>query len=563
MTLGDPFGLCGQVLDGQFRVDDVIGEGGFSVVYKGHHVGLDEPIAIKCLKLPGALGSAVVESFVRRFRDESRIHYRLSQGNLHIARSIASGTTMAPVTSALVPYMVLEWLEGRSLAQDFTQRRVQGLRGRTLAETVKLLDSAVDALAYAHAKGVVHRDVNPGNLFLTESRDGMKLKVLDFGVAKVVSDHALAMGPRAVTLGHIRIFAPAYASPEQFEDKIGKIGPWTDVYSITLVILEMLRDRTVNEGEHLGEFAMKTLDEVNRPTPRSLGISVGDAVEALLGRAVSMAPSERPQDAGELWGMLKNAIRIDTESGRPPHAHRPQSMPPRASALPHDTHVMQTVGSPAVEVVRPPSVTPPPVGAVSRSTRPMAQIPSSFAPGVPRPRAGASTVRMENAPVRPGGASEPPSAVSAIEEDRPPRTLRTGSAALAATPTTPPPPGVSHRPSASLPIATPAPGGIWLSPSAPPPQAYSASSAPPPYAPSAPPPAQPRSQLSAPGTPPGALADEALPRSRGPMIAIVLVVVALLIAVAIGVVLFVLPRHAPAPTPSSPNPPPSAAPSAI
>ena len=549
MTLGDPFGLCGQVLDGQFRVDRVIGEGGFSVVYKGHHVGLDEPIAIKCLKLPGALGSAVVESFVRRFRDESRIHYRLSQGNLYIARSIASGTTMAPVTSALVPYMVLEWLEGRSLAQDFTQRRADGLRGRTMAETVKLLDSAVDALAYAHAKGVVHRDVNPGNLFLTESRDGMKLKVLDFGVAKVVSDHALEMGPRAVTLGHIRIFAPAYASPEQFDDKVGKIGPATDVYSITLVILEMLRDRTVNEGEHLGEFAMRTLDEVNRPTPRALGIAVGDAVEALLGRAVSIAPSERPQDAGELWGMLKNAIRIDAESGRPPHAHRPQSIPPRSSALPHDTHVMHAVGSPAVEVVRPQSVAPPPpvTTATSRSTRPMAEIPSAFAPGAPRPRAGASTVRMENAPTRPGGASEPPSAISALE-DRPPRTLRTGSAALAATPTTPPPPGVVQMPSAPPPIATPAPGGIWLQPSVPPPQAYSA----PPNAPR-------QSHMSA---PPAALAAESLPRSKGPMIAIVLLVVAVVVAVGIVVVLVVLPSHA-RPAPSAPNPPPSAAPSAI
>src|SRR5262245_59737819 len=115
MTRPDPFGLIGQVLDGQFRVDSCVGEGGFSVVYKGHHLGLGEPIAIKCLKLPGSMGTALVESFVHRFRDERRLHYRLSQGNLYIARSIASGTTLAPATGALVPYMVLEWLEGRSL----------------------------------------------------------------------------------------------------------------------------------------------------------------------------------------------------------------------------------------------------------------------------------------------------------------------------------------------------------------------------------------------------------------------------------------------------------------
>ncbi len=129
----DPFGLVGQVLDGHFRVDRWVGEGGFSVVYQGTHVGLSEPIAVKCLKLPFSLGSALVESFVRRFRDESRLHYRLSQGNLHIVRSIASGTTLAPATSALVPYTVLEWLEGQSLAEQFADRRTKGIAGRPLS----------------------------------------------------------------------------------------------------------------------------------------------------------------------------------------------------------------------------------------------------------------------------------------------------------------------------------------------------------------------------------------------------------------------------------------------
>src|SRR5579864_419165 len=226
----DPFGLVGQVLDGHFRVDRYVGEGGFSVVYRGTHVGLSEPIAIKCLKLPAALGSALVESFVRRFRDESRLHYKLSQGNLHIVRSITSGTMIAPATSALLPYTVLEWLEGRSLAEEFVDRRSRGMRGRSLADVVRMLDSAVDAVAYAHAQGVVHRDLNPGNLFLAQTPAGIRLKVLDFGVAKVLADSALAMGPAARTLGNVRIFTPAYGAPEQFDESLGAIGPWTDVY---------------------------------------------------------------------------------------------------------------------------------------------------------------------------------------------------------------------------------------------------------------------------------------------------------------------------------------------
>ena len=328
MAPTDPFGLVGQVLDGQYRVDRYVGEGGFSVVYKAAHVGLNEPIAIKCLKLPPALGSALVESFVRRFRDESRLHYRLSQGNLHIVRSITSGTTTSPATSALVPYTVLEWLEGRSLADELNARRDQRMEGRPLEEVVKLLDSAIDAVAYAHAQGVVHRDLNPGNLFLAKTANGVKLKVLDFGVAKILADSALDMqGVR--TIGNVQMFAPAYGAPEQFDRRLGDIGPWTDVYAIALLVLEVLTDRSALEGDHVGEFAMKTLDPARRPTPRAFGVNVGDEVETVLARAVSIAPDARPRDAGELWGMLKHAMQVDADARPGSKKDRAPAGPPR------------------------------------------------------------------------------------------------------------------------------------------------------------------------------------------------------------------------------------------
>jgi eukaryotic-like serine/threonine-protein kinase len=372
----DPFGLAGQVLDGQFRVDGFVGEGGFSVVYRGTHVGLTEPIAIKCLKLPPALGSALVESFIKRFRDESRLHYRLSQGHLHIARSIASGTTVAPATSALVPYTVLEWLEGRSLADELEERRRRGMHGRPLPEAVKLLDSAIDALAYAHAQGVVHRDLNPGNLFLTKTPSGIKLKVLDFGVAKILADSALAMGPGARTLGNVRIFTPTYGAPEQFDDRVGAIGPWTDVYAVALVVLEVLTDRTVMEGEHIGDLAAKALDPNHRPTPRSLGVPVGDEVEAAMARAVALAPEQRPTDAGELWGMLKHALAADETVGRPAHAVHPR-LALQSSTLRTPVPVPNGPGGAVVEIAR--SLDSPP-------------------PALPGGHAFGGTLRMSSAP---------------------------------------------------------------------------------------------------------------------------------------------------------------------
>jgi serine/threonine-protein kinase len=316
VTTTDLYGIEGQVLDGQFRVDRAIGEGGFSVVYRGLHIGLDEPVAIKCLKLQSPLATSVVDGIVRRFRDESKIHYRLSRGSLHIARTIAAGTTMAPATGALVPYMVLEWLEGFTLSEELRARRMRGEQGRTLPEVIRLLDPVADAMAFAHAQGVVHRDLNPSNIFVAHAQGTSKLKVLDFGVAKVISDHALSLGPRVATIGQIRMFTPAYAAPEQFHDALGAIGPYTDVYSFAVLVVELLADRSPIEGEHIGEYADKALDPVRRPTPRSMGVQVGDAVEAVLARAVTVDPSQRPRDIGEFWGMLKNAATRDAAQSR-------------------------------------------------------------------------------------------------------------------------------------------------------------------------------------------------------------------------------------------------------
>src|SRR3974390_16549 len=105
----DPFDLVGDVLDGQFRVDSFAGEGELSVVYKGHHLGVDAPVAIKCLNLPATLDPVLVRPLVDGFRSSSRVHYRLARGSLHIAQSLAGGSTLAPRTGALVPYLVREW----------------------------------------------------------------------------------------------------------------------------------------------------------------------------------------------------------------------------------------------------------------------------------------------------------------------------------------------------------------------------------------------------------------------------------------------------------------------
>lgn len=307
----DPFGLVGQVLDGQFRIDEVVAEGGSSVVYRGEHVALEAKVAIKCLKLQSQLGSSLVESFLRRFRDEGRTAYKLSQGHFHIVRCLAIGTTIAPRSSTLVPYTVLEWLEGHALARQFEERRLAAGQGRPLADLLKLLDSAADAVGYAHAQGIAHRDLNPGSIFLAQTRDGVQAKVLDFGLAQIVGDHAIetqAAEPRsAPAAASFRVFSPAYAAPEQLDPSLGAPGPWTDVYALAMVLLEGMRDQPPYLGLSMEELKSKILDPEARPTPRNTGVVVSDEVQAIFARALALHPPDRTQDVGEFWSALKAA----------------------------------------------------------------------------------------------------------------------------------------------------------------------------------------------------------------------------------------------------------------
>ncbi len=309
MAVADPFGLIGQIIDGQVRIDEVIGEGGFSIVYKGEHLGLGEPVAVKVLKLSRRLDPKLADAFGKRFRDEGRLLYRLSQGSLHICRSITSGTCIAPASGMLLPYMVLEWLQGHSLVQEFRERRGRGKMPLNLEDAIALFDPAVQALAYAHSQGVVHRDVKPGNLIYTQTREGWKLKVLDFGLAKIFDDEAIGMQASVQTGGNFFMCSPSYGAPEQFDPRIGKIGPWTDVYAIALVFTESLADQKARHADSMAEGAILALSPGTKPTPRSLGVVVPDDVENILARAVALKPGDRPQTCGELWGALKEAVR--------------------------------------------------------------------------------------------------------------------------------------------------------------------------------------------------------------------------------------------------------------
>ena len=398
MVSGDAYGFVGKHIEPQVRVDARVGEGGFSVVYRGRHIGLNEDVAIKCMKLPAALPPAIAAQLVERFRAESQISYRLSQGSLDIVRSISSGGATA-ASGHLVPYIVLEWLSGKSLAEDFTSRRRTQSAGRPLAEVLALFEPAARALEHAHRQGVVHRDVKPGNLFLAVTRSGVRLKVLDFGMAKVLEPAALGVNA-AETLTRVTVCSPAYGAPEQFDTKrYGAVDPSTDVYGLAMVILEALSGKKVRQADTMIEGLRLAIDPAARPSARALGLSLPPRLEALLDRCVHPDKASRPRDAGELWAEIQSAmVAGPTAPANPP----PGAMP---------VATVKMYGSPGTS---PAATTLGPGGALS---------PGAFKAAVPVGMALRGTVIMHD---RPAPAVEPPTLVATLtapeSTDAPPGT---------------------------------------------------------------------------------------------------------------------------------------------
>ena len=299
----DPFDWVGATLDGKYQVDAVVGRGGFGVVYRAHHLGFNEKVAIKCLRIPRTLTGTARDEFERNFLAEGRLLHQLSRSTAGIVQALDVGALVSP-NKTWTPYIVLEWLDGQSLAENFAERLKSGLGGRTLKAAIELLDSAARALALAHEQGIAHRDIKPANLFLAEVGGRKTLKVLDFGIAKVVTESESFTKAFEETGASLQAFTARYGSPEQFSRRYGATGPWSDVFSLALVLVEAIVGHSALEGVDAAQLFIAAADTGRRPTPRAHGIDLGDAVEAVFARALAVDPKERFANAQEFWDAL-------------------------------------------------------------------------------------------------------------------------------------------------------------------------------------------------------------------------------------------------------------------
>ena len=350
----DPLGLVGVTLDGQFDVGSVVGEGGFGVVYRARHRGFEQPVAIKVLKVLSVEDQRMQEALFAKFREEAKLLYTLSQESLNIVRAVHYGSLTTP-SGLWAPYMVLEWLQGSSLAEDIVRRRQRGLRGRTLEETFVILEQVAAGLAVAHARKVAHRDIKPANVFLAQSAEGQRVKVLDFGIAKLVQEVETSG-----TKSAFGAFTWLYAAPEQIDPRVGPTGLATDVYAFALLATELLTDREPTDARDVVGVMKAAQDHAVRPTPRTRGAQIPDEIENVFRKALAIDPRARFASVPELWAALRAAYRPAALSAPMRTAVSPQVPVPATPTNPQMLAPPPRTSVPQMLATSAPLATPPP-----------------------------------------------------------------------------------------------------------------------------------------------------------------------------------------------------------
>jgi serine/threonine protein kinase len=280
----------GDVLDGRYRIDAVIGRGGTSIVYRATHVMLEQECALKVLS-PAA---ARVPDNAARLAWEARVTARLR--SQHVARVLDAGTS----TESGLPYLAMELLKGEDLAA------VLASRGRLpVRSACSCIASACEALATAHARGIVHRDLKPANLFLARGPGNERvLKVLDFGISREVG---VCVRESLTDPGTV-LGTPLYMAPEQMESSAA-VDPRMDVWALGAILFELLVGEPPFEGENLLQIFVRILrSRAPRPSARRPGVP--PEVDAVVARCLALDPDARFASARDLGVALESALAL-------------------------------------------------------------------------------------------------------------------------------------------------------------------------------------------------------------------------------------------------------------
>jgi serine/threonine-protein kinase len=282
----------GSVVDGKYRVDQVLGRGAMGVVVQATHLHLGERVALKFLRYRAKGGAT--DDFQSRFKREAKVSAKLK--NEHITRVIDVG-----VWRDRVPYMVMDHLTGTDLRQV-----IRSGEPIPVPVAIDYTVQVCEGIAEAHAIGVVHRDLKPSNLFITKRADGSDLvKILDFGISKWTADETELdeLTQTGVVLG-----SPKYMAPEQLFGS-NEVDSRADVWSTGAILYEMLAGRPPFDLPTFTKICAELSTDHPPPPIIAKRSEVTPELEAVVMRCFARAPDKRTQNVAELAGELLDAVQ--------------------------------------------------------------------------------------------------------------------------------------------------------------------------------------------------------------------------------------------------------------
>ncbi len=393
----DPRSIIGETIAGRYRIVDLIARGGIGAVYLGEHLLLRAPVAIKLLG-PEAKN---LPELVERFRREALVGAHVRHPN------IAAATDFGRQADGSY-YLVLEYVEGKTLAEELENGAMQ------LGRAVRIASQVAEALSALHDRGVVHRDLKPNNVMLARrgamAKDRDLVKLIDFGLAKL--DRSI-LGDRTsvddfdfdnrLTSAGVVFGTLAYLAPEAALG-MQAVDARSDLYALGLVLYRMLAGRHPFTWQGEGELFRKQMQE---PPPRfaesAPGVVIPEPLEIIVHRLLEKEPDRRPQSAAEVLSDLAPFLDAEPPSApalevRAPSEPPPAPEPPRA---PHNWPWLVLAAAAAglglaVLLLRPTKPIP----------QPQPQPQAHSAPALPSARAAPSTSVAVTAPPPPPPLSD-------------------------------------------------------------------------------------------------------------------------------------------------------------
>ena len=277
-----------RLLAGRYQIGELLGHGGMADVHVGLDARLNRKVAVKLLKPSLANDPA----FRTRFRQEAQAAARMAHPTIVRVFDAGEETVREPNGSEVqVPFIVMEHVDGK-LLKDIVARGPLDP-----AEAVRIVDGILTALEYSHRAGVVHRDIKPGNVMITSSG---QVKVMDFGIARAISDSSATIAQTSAILGTAQYFSPEQARGEGIDAR-------TDLYSTGIVLYELLTGKPPFHGDTAVAVAYQHISELPVP-PSALNPAVSPALNAVVMHALAKDRGERFQTAADFKADLDVAL---------------------------------------------------------------------------------------------------------------------------------------------------------------------------------------------------------------------------------------------------------------